>query len=87
MFKILFLTVSMAATLAACDSRGPYCLWSSKETAMVLEVEDLCAQRRHTDCAFKFQRMRLQREDGTVCAVERSIKWIYKPGDKVRGPL
>lgn len=73
--------------LAACDSRGPYCLDGSKETATVLEVEDLCGRGRHTECAFTFQRMRLQREDGTVCAVERSSKWIYKPGDKVRGPL
>jgi hypothetical protein len=73
--------------LAACGPRDPECLKDSKETATVLEIEEVCASTRYHNCGVQFQRMRLQREDGTVCGVERSSRWIYKSGDKVRGPL
>lgn len=82
--KKQLIAVASMFLLAACG--GNECLKDSKETATVLEVENICSASRYNDCAYKSQRLRMQREDGTVCGVF-SQSWIYKPGDKIRGPI
>jgi hypothetical protein len=89
---ITLLAVASAALLAACNEK-PNCLANDKEVATVLDVEDVCSLDRKVDCLMlsgvrrTWQRLRLKRDrDGTVCATF-SDKWMYKPGDKVRGPM
>jgi hypothetical protein len=77
-----------AVALGACDSK-PKCLVDAKDTATVLEVENVCSAyygRRGNSCS-EYDRLRMQRDsDGTVCVLWNT-NWQYKAGDKIRGPL
>lgn len=76
--------VAAVLMLAACDNR-PRCLADAKDTAVVLEVEQVCISGRY-DCT-RYDRLRMKRDsDGTVCAMS-SYGWKYKEGDKIRGPM
>ena len=88
----LLALLGAAVAVGACGKK-PACLADQKETATVLEVENICQARwhlqdhclRYTD--YTYQRLRMQRDsDGTVCTAFNG-SWMYKPGDKIRGPL
>ena len=82
---VLALMFGLAVALGACDSK-PKCLVDAKDTATVLEVENLCTQVMRSNC-YEHDRLRMQRDsDGTVCAMYSS-SWKYKQGDKIRGPM
>jgi len=74
----------VAVGLGACDN-SPKCLVDAKDTAVVIDVDQLCSSGRY-DCT-RYDRLRMTRDaDGTVCAMH-SYGWKYKVGDKIRGPM
>ena len=91
MRKSSLLALLVAAVAVGACGKKPACLVDQKETATVLEVDNACNARfpdqclRYTD--YTYQRLRMQRDsDGTVCTAFND-SWMYKPGDKIRGPL
>lgn len=83
--KRVVITVIIAGGLGACSDATPKCLSTEKDTAVVLEIEELCRSTRW-NCA-PFTRLRMTRDsDKTICAMVDG-GWKYKPGDKIRGPL
>lgn len=79
------LVVGLAIALAACNTR-PTCLTNEKDTAVVIDIENICEQGRRSSC-IEYSRLRMKRDsDGTICAMY-SYGWKYKVGDKIRGPM